>query len=114
MGLVSTRGQARQAPRGVRRLSVLLADDDPRQRALLARGLAENGLDVVAAVRDTASAVTAVATYDPDVCLLDLRMPGNGLIAAEQITHLRPELPVIMLTVSEDAEDLFNALRAGA
>ena len=50
----------------------------------------------------------------PDVCLLDIHMPGNGISAAAQITQAHPDIAVVMLTVSRDDNDLFDALRAGA
>ena len=55
----------------------------------------------------------AVATR-PDLCLLDIRMPGNGLAAAWEITSRLPSARVVMLTVSRNDNDLFAALRAGA
>lgn len=68
-------------------------------------------------VADVPSAPTAVAAaleHRPDVCLLDLNMPGSGLLAAAEITQSLPGTAVVMLTASRDDEDLFAALRAGA
>lgn len=50
----------------------------------------------------------------PDVCLLDINMPGSGISAAGRITRKLPSTSVVMLTVSRDDDDLFDALRAGA
>lgn len=50
----------------------------------------------------------------PDVCLLDIRMPGGGIRAAEAIAVALPECAIVMLTVSRSDVDLFDALRAGA
>jgi DNA-binding NarL/FixJ family response regulator len=50
----------------------------------------------------------------PDVCLLDISMPGNGIEAARAICAEFPETTVVMLTVLADDENLFAALRAGA
>jgi len=50
----------------------------------------------------------------PDLCLLDIHMPGSGIAAAEQISRALPNCAVVMLTESRDDEDLFDALRAGA
>ena len=50
----------------------------------------------------------------PDVCVLDVQMPGNGIAAAAQIAARLPETAIVMLTVSDSDEDLFAALRAGA
>jgi DNA-binding NarL/FixJ family response regulator len=50
----------------------------------------------------------------PDVVLLDIHMPGNGIRAAKEVTDQLPEAAVVMLTQSRDDADLFDALRAGA
>ena len=69
---------------------------------------------VVAEVSDATGAVEAAAEHKPDVCLLDINMPGNGISAAADITYNHPAVAVVMLTVSRDDRDLFDALRAGA
>ena len=50
----------------------------------------------------------------PDLCLLDIRMPGSGIAATREITTRLPDTKVVMITVSLDDDDLLNALRAGA
>ena len=50
----------------------------------------------------------------PDVCLLDIAMPGGGLNAAREITSCQPQTRVVMLTVSEDEDDLLAAMKSGA
>ena len=60
------------------------------------------------------AAVQGAKETRPDVCLLDINMPGNGIAAAAQITSALPDTAVVMLTVSRQDEDLFDALRAGA
>jgi DNA-binding NarL/FixJ family response regulator len=50
----------------------------------------------------------------PDVVLLDIHMPGNGIRAAKEVSEQLPEAAVVMLTQSRDDADLFDALRAGA
>ena len=69
---------------------------------------------VCAECADTASAVAAAERERPDVCLVDIRMPGDGIAAATRITTCVPQAAVVMLTVSQDDEDLFAALLAGA
>jgi DNA-binding NarL/FixJ family response regulator len=69
---------------------------------------------VCAEVSDAAGAIDAALNERPDVCLLDIRMAGNGIAAAWEITARLPETRVVMLTVSEDEQDLFASLRAGA
>jgi DNA-binding NarL/FixJ family response regulator len=72
------------------------------------------GFKVVAEESDAAGAVAAAERESPDVVLLDIHMPGNGISAAADITHSNPDVAVVMLTVSRDDSDLFDALRAGA
>ena len=95
--------------------SVLLADDHARTRAMVRRALEQSGEFVVCAEAvDAASAVEKARDARPDVCLLDINMPGNGIAAAAEITAALPDTAVVMLTVSRQDEDLFDALRAGA
>ena len=63
---------------------------------------------------DARAAVAAVVEHEPDVALLDIHMPGNGISAAHRISHEVPGTAIVMLTVSQNDEDLFAALRAGA
>jgi DNA-binding NarL/FixJ family response regulator len=68
----------------------------------------------VAEAATAADAIAAARQHRPDVCLLDINMPGSGIAAAAEITHTVPDTAVVMLTASRDDEDLFAALRAGA
>lgn len=63
---------------------------------------------------DAAEAVQSALREDPDICLLDVRMPGGGVAAAWEIGARLPDTKIVMLTVSDDDSDLFSALRAGA
>ena len=76
--------------------------------------LVEAGFEVVAEAADSPSAVEAAERERPDLCLLDVHMPGGGIRAAGDILERLPETAVVMLTVSRNDEDLFDALRAGA
>ena len=69
---------------------------------------------MVAEAGDADSAHAAALEHRPDVCLLDIHMPGNGIKAAARISSELPEVAVVMLTVSRNDDDLFDALRAGA
>jgi DNA-binding NarL/FixJ family response regulator len=96
-------------------VKVLIADDHARTRALVRTALERGGEFVVcaeAATRDTA--IQEAKATRPDVCLLDINMPGSGIAAASGITTALPGVAVVMLTVSRQDEDLFDALRAGA
>jgi DNA-binding NarL/FixJ family response regulator len=98
-----------------RPLRVLIADDHPPTRDDVCRALrGDKRLDICAAVPDAVQAVQAAAREWPDVCLLDIRMPGSGIAAAWEITARLPQAKIVMLTVSDDDTDLFAALRAGA
>jgi DNA-binding NarL/FixJ family response regulator len=95
-------------------LRVLLADDHAPTRAAVRESLEGQGFDVVADVESAPAAVEAACRLRPDVCLLDIHMPGGGVSAAAEITAAVPGITVVMLTASQDDEDLFAALRAGA
>ena len=96
------------------RIRVLVADDHPPTRAGVKAALERDGFTVCAAVADAWAAIEAARAERPDVCLLDIQMPGNGIHAAEVIAQELPETAIVMLTVSRTDSDLFDALRAGA
>lgn len=99
----------------VRTLRVLIADDHEPTRDDVSRALEKDGrFEICAAVGDAAAAVQAALREQPDICLLDIRMPGSGLAAAWEIAGRLPQAKLVMLTVSEEDTDLFGALRAGA
>ena len=95
-------------------LRVVIADDHPPVRAGIRAALEADGCLVLAEVGDAPRAVAAARELAPEVCLLDIHMPGSGLEAAREISGLSPAPAVVMLTASRDDEDLFEALRAGA
>jgi DNA-binding NarL/FixJ family response regulator len=96
-------------------LRVLIADDHAPTREDVQRALESDGrFSICVAVSDAAEAVHAAVNKQPDVCLLDIRMPGSGLAAAWEIAARLPRAKIVMLTVSEADTDLFAALRAGA
>ena len=95
-------------------LRVVIADDHAPTRAGVRQALEADGCEVVAEVNDAPKAVAAALEHQPDVCVLDIHMPGGGIAAAQQITGRAPGTAVVMLTASRDDEDLFEALRAGA
>jgi two-component system NarL family response regulator len=96
------------------RASVLVADDHFPTRERLRTRLAEAGFRVCVA-GDADAAVRAAADRHPDLCLLDVNMPGGGGVSAvRRILDLLPATVIVMLTVSRDDADLFDALNAGA
>lgn len=95
-------------------LRVVIADDHAPTRQTIREALEADGCIVVAEAATAPTAVAAAQEHRPDVCLLDIHMPGSGLMAAVDITQSLPDTAVVMLTASRDDEDLFAALRAGA
>lgn len=95
---------------------VVIADDHPVfRRGLKALLDGEDGLDVVGEAADGLSAVSVVLALEPDVVVMDLHMPGlGGVEAAKQILDVLPSLGVLVLTMHEDDELVFAAMKAGA
>ena len=96
------------------RLRVVIADDHAPTRIGVRLSLESDGFEVVAEASHAQAAVEAALEHTPDVCLLDIHMPGSGIAAADQISRQLPRTAVVMLTYSRDEADLFDALRAGA
>jgi DNA-binding NarL/FixJ family response regulator len=95
---------------------VVLVDDHPVYRDGL-RMLLESidEVDVVAVAGDGQTALTVVEQADPDVVVMDVQMPGlDGIAATRELTARHPHLAVVVLTMSEDDETVFSAMRAGA
>ena len=96
-------------------IRVVVADDHPMfLDGLVATLAADDELLVVATVGDAGAAVRAVRHHSPDLALLDVAMPGGGLEAARQISAACPTTRLVMLTSSEDEDDLMAAMKAGA
>ncbi len=97
-------------------IRILITDDHPLFREGVARSLAaEPDFDIVGQAGSGEEARTLVAELLPDVLLLDIAMPGDGGIAAAgQIAAAWPVVRIMMLTVSEDQDNLIAALKAGA
>lgn len=97
------------------RLSVAVVDDHPLFREGVVRSLSETGrFAIVAEGSSRDDAVRIAAETRPDLMLIDLSMPGNGLSAIAPILAAHPATRVVVLTVSETAEDLAAALNGGA
>ncbi|MCL6646622.1 MAG: response regulator transcription factor, partial [Dehalococcoidia bacterium] len=95
---------------------VLLVDDQllfrKGLRALLS---SEEDFEVVAEAGDGQEAVDKVRVYNPDIVLMDIHMPGmDGIQATRLIKSERPEVKVVILTVSDEEDDLFEAIKVGA
>ncbi len=97
-------------------IRVLVADD----HALFRRGLnmileSENAIEVVGEAEDGVEAVDMAIDLAPDVVLMDVRMPRlSGIEAATRVRQSVPAAKILMLTVSDEEEDLYEAIKAGA
>ena len=97
-------------------IRVLVVDD----HALFRRGLEmvlrqEPDIDVVGEASDGSEAVTKAAETTPDIVLMDVRMPKRGGIdACTAIKDAVPSTKIIMLTISDEEADLYDAIKAGA
>jgi len=94
---------------------IILADDHPIFRDGLINSIQETGAFEVVGVGGSADEAVALADkHRPDIALLDLSMPGNGITAAERIAKAGTAKSIAMLTVSEDGDDVTAAMQAGA
>src|SRR6266540_743266 len=97
-------------------IRVLICDD----HALFRRGLimvleSEEGIEVVAEAEDGDEALRKAEEFAPDVVLMDVRMPRvSGIEATRAISEVIPTSKILMLTVSDEEEDLYEAVKAGA
>ncbi len=93
----------------------LLVDDHPLFLEGLRQMLSAYGIEVAGTARDGLEALAQVRVLNPDVVLMDIQMPRcNGLDATRLIKAEYPDVRVVMLTMSAEDEDLFQAIRAGA
>jgi DNA-binding NarL/FixJ family response regulator len=81
---------------------------------MIRRAVEGDGFVVCAEASDAPGAIREAAATQPDVALLDVRMPGSGVRAADSIRARHPGVQIVMLSVSDDDDDLFAALTAGA
>ena len=95
-------------------ISVVMADDQPRTRTRIRQALEAGGCVVLGEAASADQAVALTLEHRPDVALLDIHMPGNGITAAREISRSLPGTAVVMLTASAEDDDLFDSLRAGA
>ena len=97
-------------------IRVLLADDHPLFREGVAHSLSvEPDFEVIAQASSGEEAVEMVHSMHPDIALLDVSMTGmGGIAAAAKISASAPTVRIMMLTVSENRENLMAALKAGA
>jgi two-component system NarL family response regulator len=108
--------EALRTPSEANPIRVLIVDD----HALFRRGLEmvlgqESDIEVVGEAADGAEAVTMAAEMAPDIVLMDVRMPRRGGIdATTAIKQSVPSAKIVMLTISDEEADLYDAIKAGA
>ncbi len=96
-------------------MRVLIADDHALFRDSLRSLLTSNEIEVIAEARTGREAVEMARQFKPDVVLMDLSMPElDGIAATRLISAELPEVKVVVLTASNDDEDLFEAIKSGA
>lgn len=96
-------------------MRVLLADDHALFRAGIASLLKAWGLEVVGQAGDGDEAILLARQHHPDLVFMDIQMPRrNGLEATRALKAEMPDVKVVMLTVSDDEADLFEAIKSGA
>src|SRR5918995_766951 len=96
-----------------RAVTVVVADDEPHVVRYLEAVLHTEGFDVAGTAIDADSAVQLVHHVQPDVALLDLRMPGGGLEAARLIGSLSPSTRLVIFSSAADESDLVPLLQSG-
>jgi len=105
-----------RAPGNTKPIRVLVVDDHP----LVLEGLravlsTDDALEVVGEAHSGREAVGMAELLSPDIVLMDIRMPdGDGITATRQVKQVAPQTSVIMLTMYENPEYLFEAVKAGA
>jgi DNA-binding NarL/FixJ family response regulator len=101
--------------RATETLRVLLVDDHDLFRTGLRNLLEEQAVQVIGEAADGSQAIRMVRELAPDVVVMDLNMPGmTGVEATRQVTSQAPLTRVVVLTISDQDEDVMNAILAGA
>ena len=98
------------------RISILIADDEPSFRnGLRALLKSDDALDLVGDATTGDQAIRLAADSQPDIILMDINMPGvNGIEATRRILTTSPHIGILILTMFEDDDSVFAAMRAGA
>lgn len=96
-------------------IRVLIADDHQLARKGIRTILQRDPqFEVVGEAASASEAVEQARVLRPDLVLMDIRMPGNGLHATREIKAALPDVSIVMVTVSHDVHDFFEAVRRGA
>src|SRR6266496_531659 len=97
-------------------ITVSIVEDNEQLRGTLARVIDRaEGFRCLSQYPNAEAALESLPRDRPDVVLMDINLPGmNGVECVRRLKPLAPEIQVVMLTVYEDTENIFNALAAGA
>lgn len=97
------------------KIKVIIIDDHTLFREGLQRLLVRHDIDVISSVSNGNEGLNSILKHNPDIVLLDLRMPNvSGIEVLKNIRAKNKSLPVVMLTTSDDEKDLIDALKNGA
>jgi DNA-binding NarL/FixJ family response regulator len=94
--------------------SVLIADDDISHRREVREALAAHGFVVVGEASDAAAAIGAATRLRPDICLIEVELPLEGLNAVGRIARASPQTMIVVLSRSDEPEDVVTAFTRGA
>jgi DNA-binding NarL/FixJ family response regulator len=94
--------------------SVLIADDDVPQRRAVREALEADGFVVVAEASDAAAAIGSATRLQPDICLIEIELPLEGLNAIGRIAKASPQTMIVVLSRSDQPEDVVTAFTRGA
>jgi len=94
--------------------SVLLADDDIPHRRAVREALERHGFVVVGEASDAAAAIGAATRLRPDICLIEIELPVEGLNAVGRIAKASPKTMIVVLSRSDHSEDVVTAFTRGA
>jgi len=94
--------------------SVLIADDDIAHRRAVRESLEAQGFVVVGEASDAAAAIGGATRLQPDICLIEIELPLEGLNAIGRIAKASPETMLVVLSRSDHPEDVVTAIRNGA
>lgn len=95
-------------------VSVILVEDEVIARTAVRRILEREGFVVRAEASSAEEGIQAALREQPDLCLIDIGIPGGGIAVVREVARRLPETAVVMLTASTDHADLLDAIRAGA
>ncbi len=94
--------------------SVLVADGEAPHRRAVREALETHGFVVIGESADASSAIRAATRLRPDVCLIEVELPGDGLNAIRRIAKASPKTLIVVLSRSESPEDVVGAFTRGA